>query len=39
MEKIGIVIPVYNMWKEMTLPCLKSIYEHTVLPYIYIYGR
>ncbi len=35
--KAGIIIPVYNLWKEMTLPCLLSIKEHTDLSDVYIY--
>lgn len=34
--KTGIIIPIYNLWKEMTLPCLLSIKEHTDLSNIVI---
>lgn len=27
--KTGIIIPIYNMWKELTEPCLESIKKHT----------
>ena len=35
--KTGIIIPIYNLWKEMTLPCLVSIKECTDLSHVYIY--
>ncbi len=27
-SKIAVIIPIYNLWKEMTLPCLQSLLEH-----------
>lgn len=35
--KVGIIIPQYNLWKEMTLPCLSSIKKYTDLSHLYIY--
>ena len=35
--KTGVIIPVYNLWKEMTLPCLLSIKKYTDLSDVYIY--
>lgn len=34
---IGIVIPVWNLWEKMTLPCLKSLVRHTAVPDIRVY--
>lgn len=34
---VGIVIPAWNLWKEMTFPCLKSIRMHTDIERVHIY--
>lgn len=34
---IGIVIPVWNLWEEMTFPCLQSLVKHTQLADIHVY--
>lgn len=35
--KTAIVIPVWNLWKKMTFPCLQSIRRHTDLEHIHVY--
>lgn len=35
--KTAIVIPVWNLWKKMTFPCLQSIRRHTDLEQIHVY--
>lgn len=27
--KTGIIIPIYNLWKQLTVPCLQSIKKYT----------
>ncbi len=34
--KAGIIIPIYNKWKELTVPCLESIKKYTELKDIII---
>lgn len=34
---VGIIIPVWNLWENMTLPCLKSLVRHTALSDIHVY--
>ncbi len=34
---VGIVIPVWNLWNEMTFPCLKSLVSYTNLSEIHVY--
>lgn len=34
---VAVIIPVYNLWEKMTLPCLRSLAKHTDLDQIQIY--
>lgn len=34
---VGIVIPVWNLWENMTFPCLRSLVGHTDLSDIHVY--
>lgn len=34
---VGIVIPVWNLWDNMTLPCLKSLAAYTNINDIHVY--
>ena len=36
-KQVAVIIPIYNLWKEMTVPCLTSLAEHTQLDQIHIY--
>ena len=34
---VGIVIPVWNLWEKMTLPCLMSLVKYTNIQDIHVY--
>ena len=34
---VGIVIPAWNLWEKMTLPCLMSLVEYTNIQDIHVY--
>lgn len=36
-KKIGIIIPMFNLWHEMTKPCLLSLAKHTDISQIHVY--
>lgn len=35
--RVGIVIPVWNLWEKMTFPCLQSLVKNTSLADIHVY--
>jgi len=36
-KQVAIIIPIYNLWKKMTLPCLESLAQHTQLEQVHVY--